>query len=376
MGGPWRLFRAARAPEAVPGRIWLHADAGEGAAAGAAAALAGTLAEIADPGQLVITGAGAAVAGARVPVKLSGGRRGLRAFLSEWRPALGLMVAPPLPGAALIAAAGWAGLPLHLVLAGTPARLPARRLRRFALVHVDDTRAAAAVRRAGLPAGRVSSVGPLGIPPQPPAAPAPARAALAQALVHRPVWYAAGLTEAEIAPALAAHRVLMRRVHRLVMVLAPATGADGAALAQRLSAEGWQLARRGAGELPGERCEIVLADAAGEEGLWLRLAPVTLLGGTLAGSGPTLRPDWAAQLGSALLAGPARGTGAGAEALEALAGAGGLRRIETGQALVPALEALLNPAEAAAQASAAWDVVTAPAGATRQVVRRALAAAG
>jgi len=373
VSGPWRLFRAGEAPESVPGRIWLHVDAGHGAAAEAARALVSTLAEAADPEQLVITGAGAAATGARAPLALSGGRRGLRAFLAERRPALGLIVAPPLPGAALVAAAARAGLALHLVLAGAPARLPARRLRRFALIHVDSTQIAASVRRAGLPAERVVAGGPLGMPPPPPSAPAPARAALAQALAHRPVWYAAGLTAEEIAPALAAHRTLVRRVHRLVMVLAPAPGIDGGALAERLAGEGWQLARRAAGDLPGERSEIVIADAAGEEGLWLRLAPVTLLGGTLAGGGgPTLRPEWAAQLGSALLAGPARG--AGAEALEMLVRAGGLRAVET--ALAPALEALLNPAEAAAQASAAWDTVTAPAGATRRVVQRALAAAG
>jgi 3-deoxy-D-manno-octulosonic-acid transferase len=145
----------------------------------------------------------------------------------------------------------------------------------------------------------------------------------------------------------------LQGAHRLLLMWLPRQDDEGAALADRLSMTGWRVARYGAGEEPSGGTEIFVVDSMEELGLWLRLAPVTFLGGSLS-DGAALDPSHPAQLGSALLSGPAGGPFAAT--LARLETTGGLRAVARAEALGADLADLLAPDRAAQQAQAAWDV--------------------
>ena len=80
------------------------------------------------------------------------------------------------------------------------------------------------------------------------------------------------------------------------------------ALAAELEAmEGWIVARRAVDEEPDTETAVYLPDSAEEYGLWYRLAPVTYIGGSLAGEGALRNPLEPAALGSAIIYGPRPG---------------------------------------------------------------------
>lgn len=66
---------------------------------------------------------------------------------------------------------------------------------------------------------------------------------------------------------------------------------------------GLSVARRSTGELPDADTDVWVADTLGEMGLWYRLAPVTLVGGSLVPEGGHT-PFEPVALGSAVLHGP------------------------------------------------------------------------
>ena len=127
-------------------------------------------------------------------------------------------------------------------------------------------------------------------------------------------------------------------------------------MARALGEAGLRVALRAEGEEPEDNTQVYLADGTGEMGLWLRLAPLALLGGTLPGGAGGRNPNEAAALGSALLHGPV--VAPHAEAWGRLDAAGAARVVLNGAELGRAVDALLAPDRVAAMAHAGWDVAT------------------
>lgn len=349
--------------------VWLHA-ADEGAAT-ALGQLARKLSE--GEGLSVLQTGSAPGAGGRAPPADVAGE--VAGFLDHWRPDLVLIgggeVRP-----ALIYEAGLRAIPVLMANAAAPA-LPAGRdgwypgLMRDCLaslrhVMVLDDAAARLMRKAG--AISVEVTGRL----EEQSAVLPCleteRAAMASLLATRPIWLAADVPEAEEAAVIAAHRAALRLAHRLLLILVPQDPARAARLAQQMdAAEGWRVAQRGLEEEPGNDVEVFIPESSAEYGLWYRLAPITYLGGSLAGGAPLRNPLEAASLGSAIVHGPRHGDHAAM--LRRLNGAQAVRAIAEAADLPGALGDLLSPDRSARQAAAAWAVVSEGAEVTERVVK-------
>jgi 3-deoxy-D-manno-octulosonic-acid transferase len=229
----------------------------------------------------------------------------LARFLDHWRPSLSVWAEQDLwPGA--VAATDARGIPLALVNARMNAEAYARRRRwaslyadlfaRFRLVTAQDETTASHLRALGAPGVRVSgslkaAAPPLSADPQ-------ALAAAREALIgQRPVLLASSHHEDEFVT-LAAFRALHPRP---LLVIAPRDPARGAEVAARVAEHGMTACRRSLGQ--GPTADVWIADTFGEMGLWYRLCPTTIIGGTF-GATEGHNPWEPAALGSAILHGP------------------------------------------------------------------------
>mgnify|MGYP002654620973 CR=1 FL=1 len=229
----------------------------------------------------------------------------LRRFLDHWKPALSVWAEQDLwPGAVAETAAR--GIPLALVNARMNADAYARRRRwqglyadlfaRFALVTAQDEATARHLSALGATGVRVSPSLKAAAPAlaADPAALAAARAAL---VGRQPVLLASSHPEDEA--------VLMTALRstqpKPPVLIAPRDPHRGAEIAARAAEHGLTATLRSAGQ--GPDADIWIVDTFGEMGLWYRLCPVTLIGGTY---GPTEghNPWEPAALGSAILHGP------------------------------------------------------------------------
>lgn len=305
-----------------------------------------------------------------------------RAFLDHWRPELAVFAEGELRPAVLHAAAE-RQVPLFMVNGRQPRLLRERdawypgllrsSLAQFRHIGSVDETAARAFRRAGAPLATVAVTGRM----EEESAALPCleaeRVALARLIAARPVWFAAGVLPEEEAAVLGAHRLVMQQSHRILLVLMPADPGAAEGLAGRLEAEDWVVARRMRDEEPDPSVEVFVVDNPGEYGLWYRLAPISFLGGSLAGPGPTRNPLEAAALGSAILHGPRSG-GHGA-VLARLGAARATRAVASTADLAEGLGDLLAPDRAARLAEAAWAVASDGAEVTERLIglaRRAI----
>lgn len=378
LGNRREAGRIAERPPRPPGRlVWLHApNAGQ---VSPLLALSRRLAEE-DGMSAVLTAPGES--GLRdgvilqpppvdTPVEV-------RAFLDHWRPETAIFAEGELRPAALHEASAL-DIPLMMVNARAPAFLRERdgwypglmrsALSRFRHICALDEAAARAFRKAGATLSAVAVTGRM----EEDSAVLPCleaeRAALARLLAARPVWFAAGVTEAEEAAVLSAHRAALQQSHRLLLVLMPDDPTRASDLAERLDARGdWAIAQRMRDEEPDPGTEIFVVDNAAEYGLWYRLAPITFLGGTLSGGGPVRSPTEAAALGSAILHGPR--TGGSGPIFGRLGAARATRAVASATDLADALGDLLAPDRAARLAQAAWTVVSDGAEVTDTVIAR------
>ncbi len=126
-------------------------------------------------------------------------------------------------------------------------------------------------------------------------------ARLKAAIAGRPVLLAASTHPGEEALIAAAAR---GTAPAPLLIIVPRHPERGGEVAAALAAEGWTIARRSQGELPGPQTTAYVADTLGELGLFYRLADAVALGGAfvegLAGHNP-LEP---ARLGRAVVTGP------------------------------------------------------------------------
>lgn len=302
----------------------------------------------------------------------------VRTFLDHWRPELAVFSEGELRPVALHES-GDRKIPLILVNGRAPVFLRERdiwypglmrsALSRFSDVYAIDEAAARSFRKAGAALDRVAVTGRM----EEESAVLPCleteRSALARLLEARPVWFAAGLPEAEEAAVLHAHRVALQQSHRLLLILLPDALERTETLARKLEeADGWAVAQRIKDEEPDQGVEIFVVDNPAEYGLWYRLSPISFLGGSLNGRGPTRNPMEPAALGSAIIHGPR--TDPYTPVFSRLAAARATRAVASSSDLADALGDLLSPDRAARLAQAAWAVASDGAEVTDRVLNR------
>lgn len=304
---------------------------------------------------------------------------GVAAFLKHWAPDVAVWAENRLDPA-LIVASEVAGTTMFLVDARVPERpgwrwLPGLRralLKRFRFVLAGDARAADGLIGLGVDPALIEATGFL----QEGGAPLPCsqaeRDGLAEVLAARPVWFASGVLADEIPIVTAAHQQAMRRSHRLLLVISPRNLDDGPELAQTLEDDGWVVGLRSRDDDPDPDVEVFVADLTEELGLWYRLSPLSLMGGSLSAdvAANARNPYEAAALGSAVLFGPRMGLWR--ESYERLREAGAARSVSDTESLARAVEHLLSPDKVAEMAAAAWEVTTSGAEATDRTVELVL----
>ncbi len=255
----------------------------------------------------------------------------LRRFLAHWRPDLSVWAEQDLwPGA--IWAADRAGLPLALVNARMNAAAYRRRARaaglyrdllgRFRLVTAQDAETAGNL--ASLGARAVTVEGSLKAA-SPPLAANPAEVeAMRAALAGRRLWLVASSHAEDEAAALAAQAMLWRADPAWLLVIVPRDPGRGAGILKAAGDHGLSATLSGQNDAPGSggpkigqfsgaqkigqfsapAPAAVHVDAGfGRLGLWYRLAPAALIGGSF-GATEGHNPWEAAALGAAILHGP------------------------------------------------------------------------
>ncbi|WP_339113852.1 glycosyltransferase N-terminal domain-containing protein [Thioclava sp. GXIMD2076] len=291
----------------------------------------------------------------------------IHAALGVWKPALVLLLGRALPPG-LISGAQAAGIPVMLAACTGAEDAPyaGRLLRLFHTILAQDRPETLRLIARGAPPNRLITSGPLTLPPAPLPCSGAELAAMGSLLQNRPTWFAASVPESELEIVLTAHRQALRQAHRLLLILAPEASGDAIDLAQRLTEEGWHVARRSLEGEPDQHTQIFIADDAEDYGLWYRLAPVTYFGGSFAAAGCARSPYEAASLGSAILHGPEAGRyPALYQSLQAVQGS---KRLQQPEDLPEAVTEFLAPHRSAFLSYNAWDIETAGAGAFEDLV--------
>jgi len=232
-------------------------------------------------------------------------------FLDHWRPALAVWCEMDL-WPALMDATDARGIPRVLVNARLSAASLARRrwgrwiyaalLPGFRALFAQNPASADALVALGAPRERIAVTGTIKTlsPPLPcdPAALGHWQAALA----GRPVWLAASTHPGEERLALQAHDQLRQQHPAALLLIAPRMPARGAEVRALCPPETLQRSADPV-TLPAASASVYLADTIGELGLWYRLAPVALVGGSIAEVGGH-NPHEPLALGCAVLHGP------------------------------------------------------------------------
>ncbi|MBK0397886.1 3-deoxy-D-manno-octulosonic acid transferase [Limibaculum sp. M0105] len=319
---PARLAeRLGRADVARPaGRlVWLH-----GASVGEAVSLLPVIRELGarDPDLHVLVTTGTVTSARRlaselpayavhqfVPLDTAGS---VRRFLDRWRPDLAIWAESEFWPRLMIETSR-RHIPMMLVNARVSARSASRwrrlpgmariLVRLFDRIVTQDAPTRERLIAMGADPARVREGGNLKMLAMPPRVDQATLEEFRDALGDRPVWLAASTHPPEEEVVLAAHRLIAQSVPDLLTILAPRHPERAAELSRWLRQEGLALALRSEGDLPTRETEIYLADSLGEMDLWLRLAPIALVGGSLADMGGH-NPFEPAELGAAILHGP------------------------------------------------------------------------
>jgi len=300
--------------------------------------------------------------------------RYLRRFLDHWQPSIALVAESEI----------WPNTVLELERRGVPlilvnGRLSERSyrrwshlpqvirplLQRFALCLAQSPADAERLARLGAP--HVVVAGNLKYDAAPPPAEPRVVAHLSGLIAGRPAWLAASTHPGEEEFVLAAHRALAQRHPGLLTVIAPRHPNRGPEVASLAARAGLRAARRAEGLQPDRAVDVYVADTIGEMGLFFRLTPLVLMGGTLAPIGGH-NPIEPAKLGAAILHGPH--TDKAREIYAALDAARGSLTVKDEMALARALSRLLDdPALVRAMARAAMDCVDALGGAVDRTLQ-------
>lgn len=298
-----------------------------------------------------------------------------RRFLDHWRPDICVWTGGDLMPI-LIAEAARRGLPM-ILLDIAENEVPARRHRwlpdpvRATLDHFDsimtrDEATAVVIRRCGVAEDKVTATGRLRASASPPTCREADLASANRGLVGRPVWLAVAAQAVEFQTILAAHRIALRLVHRLLLVVTPADPNDLGRLKQELSESGLRFGDWDDGNNIGEEIQAMVSSEPADLGLWYRVAPLSFVASTFVSGPGGCNPLEAAALGSAVLHGPA--TDRFRDAFTRLAAVGAAREVRNADQLGQAVIRLVAPDQAARMALAGWEVVSEGASLTDRLI--------
>jgi 3-deoxy-D-manno-octulosonic-acid transferase len=290
-------------------------------------------------------------------------------FLDHWQPDIGLFVDSEIwPNT--LASAKARGIPLALINGRMSARSFAgwRYAPRTAgailslydvcLAQDDDT----AARLRTLGAKNVLMSGSLKADAPPLPADADKLASLLAAIGARPVFLASSTHAGEDEIILSAHDALRGEFPELLTIIAPRHPERGSEIALLCGARA--AARRAEDREPDRNAAIYIADTIGELGLFYRVVPFALIGGSLIPHGGQ-NPLEPAHLGCAVLAGPH--TANFAQAYDVILAAQGAGRVSTNGEVVALAGRLLNhPDEARIMGKAASDAAASLSGAVER----------
>ncbi len=287
-------------------------------------------------------------------------------FLDHWRPDLAVWAEQDLwPGFVFDTARR--GIPLAMINARMNARsfasrrkvrsLYANLYRRFAYIAAQDETTAGHLRALS-PGLDVAVTGSLKATCSP-LADSPDRPKVEIHLAGRRLWCAASTHAEDEAVALAVQARRFGADPASLLILAPRLPARAAEIAAACDAQGLTYAFRSEGQLPAPTTAVWIADTFGEMGLWYRLCPASLIGGSF-GTVQGHNPWEAVRLGSAVLHGP--NTANFAADYAQLEAAGATRLVTDAAALDMALDAPdlrdIAARASALQESAAGGIIT------------------
>ena len=235
----------------------------------------------------------------------------VKRFLDHWRPSLAVWCEMDL-WPALMDATDQRGIPRVLVNARLSAASLAKRrwgrwlyaalLPGFRALFAQNAESVDALVALGAPRDRIAVTGTIKTLSPPLPCDADALGHWQATLAGRPVWLATSSHPGEEALALQAHERLREQHPDALLLIAPRVPTRGAEVLS-LCPQG-TLQRSGyPATLPGAQASVYLADTIGELGLWYRLAPVALVGGSVAEVGGH-NPHEPLALGCAVLHGP------------------------------------------------------------------------
>ena len=232
-------------------------------------------------------------------------------FLDHWRPALAVWCEMDL-WPALMDATDARGIPRVLVNARLSAASLAKRrwgrwiyaalLPGFRALFAQNAESVAALVALGAPRDRIAVTGTIKTLSPPLPCDPDALLRWQTTLAGRPVWLAASTHPGEEALALQAHEALRAQHPDALLLIAPRVPTRGAE-ALALCPKGTLQRSADPSTPPGADASVYLADTIGELGLWYRLAPVALVGGSVAEVGGH-NPHEPLALGCAVLHGP------------------------------------------------------------------------
>jgi len=187
-------------------------------------------------------------------------------------------------------------------------------------------------------------------------------AALRESIGVRPVWLVASTHPGEEELIAAAHAKLKMHYTDILTLIVPRHPVRGPQVAAALG--GFSVARRAGGEHLSKDTELYIADTLGELGLFYRVCPLVLMGGSLVEHGGQ-NPFEAARLGCAVLAGPHMENFL--EMVRAMQDAAAVERIETGDIAHAVARLLAAPQEIAQRGARAKQWAEGQGGATARI---------
>lgn len=303
-------------------------------------------------------------------------RPDIRAFLDHWQPDVFVLAGASLPPAMIVEVRDRAIPALLVDVRVAPQRdwlrpfrggMAAALLSRFDSVLTQDPDTARHLQRIAGRHANIEMTGRIEETCDPLKCNEAERAALAELLQARPVWFAAACPQAEEMAVLAAQTHALRLAHRMLLILSPADPSRLGPLRDICQRDGLVVAMRADDEEPGPDVQVLLTEGDAEMGLWYRLAPVTFMGGTLVPGGVGRNPYEPAALGSAILHGPHPGPYP--DAYARLDEADATRLVDSPRVLADAVAELIAPDKTAELAHNAWAASTGGAEVTERVLQ-------
>ena len=249
----------------------------------------------------------------------------------------------------------------------SPGEVPARRRRWltdqtqrmiecFSAVFVSDRGSVERLQRLGLDPDRIAMTTRLRSSVSPPPCHPDELDEISRMLGGRPVWLAVRAHPEELQLILDAHRSALRHLHRLLLVLAVNCDEHLETVEETLQNSGLRYCNWGDGGNPDDHTQVLITCAEDGLGTWYRVAPVSLIAGTLEPAWQGNCPMEALALGSAVLHGP--GVRRYRDLYTRLEADGAAIRIREQSELASSVIRLSAPDKAAAMALAGWSVVT------------------